>query len=646
VAGVRKVRRLVWPLTGACLEELLLKRLVDIRHLRCDLEESFGRAAEFNDQELKQHLLKLKELESALLNHLIFRRTEADKNGALTVAVVGDFSSGKSTFINALLGEPLCPVDVEPTQSVVTQFSYGEKFVVEEELPNGMRREVDHKDYTERVQHKGGCLGGGEFMFHIRCPSQTLANLRLIDTPGFGNPKNETVDNARTMRAVQNADVLFVILDANKGNPSAPLIEQIKVMRSTAEKTSLRPAFLLINKADLKPRSERAALKKKNERIYSGLFNQIELVSAVELAHGTDEPVLASVRAHFGRIERAIRSRQNIESTLSAAKDQNLGTYQLAVDGNAMSLPVVSREDLATREDLKSMVERVCEERIPLLANRSRREIESLRDRWKETLSEIRRWLKHSMSEASADDPNDSLSVHINDVRNETRGILSDIFKDASEEMFFPDVEVKKGFFFDDHCFGIVFQPEKLISKLEMELRWQDVDRLCKKFENNISQHFNVTASIEIRNTLEFFLGEFRPRLVEFRRDFIKEKIGTYDILEFIEKNNEMKGLLGTQDYLQAYKHRPSEWENNRNKRDACYAQWVSYGKAIAERWANEFIENYLILELNKVRYEVSRMLGKRSADQTRILADFKRLYDRTYRLIHSAPWLNFKNTH
>ena len=39
--------------------------------------------------------------------------------------VLGEFNHGKSTFINALLGEPLLPTGITPTTAVLAHVSHG-----------------------------------------------------------------------------------------------------------------------------------------------------------------------------------------------------------------------------------------------------------------------------------------------------------------------------------------------------------------------------------------------------------------------------------------------------------------------------------------------------------------------------------------
>lgn len=42
------------------------------------------------------------------------------------VVVVGEFSRGKSTFINALLGKRILPAKTNPTTTTINRISYGE----------------------------------------------------------------------------------------------------------------------------------------------------------------------------------------------------------------------------------------------------------------------------------------------------------------------------------------------------------------------------------------------------------------------------------------------------------------------------------------------------------------------------------------
>ncbi len=57
-------------------------------------------------------------------------RTKLEEE-AFNLVVLGQFKRGKSTFINALLGESILPTAIMPLTSVVTILRYGPKLKVE-----------------------------------------------------------------------------------------------------------------------------------------------------------------------------------------------------------------------------------------------------------------------------------------------------------------------------------------------------------------------------------------------------------------------------------------------------------------------------------------------------------------------------------
>ena len=70
----------------------------------------------FSKYELtKGELARAQELVDKLENHKI------------TVSVIGQFKRGKSTLVNAILGDKILPVGIVPVTAVVTTVEYGEK---------------------------------------------------------------------------------------------------------------------------------------------------------------------------------------------------------------------------------------------------------------------------------------------------------------------------------------------------------------------------------------------------------------------------------------------------------------------------------------------------------------------------------------
>lgn len=584
---------------GSNRERILLDRFCDLRRLRLDLEKLFS--PEIGSTSL---IHELDQLESALVNHLVGMRVEADKNRPLTVAVIGGFSSGKSTFINALLGADLCPTSIAPTTSVVTQFTHAEAFAVEQEMPDGTRTEISLSDYRARVQHGSSSTKEDELTFHIRCPSQILTKLHLLDTPGFENPKQEERDNARTMRAVRTADAIFFILDIACGNPTATLMKQCELVRAEEDELSQRPIFLLINKAETKPPSERAKIQKRCcTKEFSGRFRGVHLVSARELASGSDEPFLELLRRHFEGIERSIRRRERFDFSLNASKHESQGAYEVFLDGGSNSLPVAATADLATREDLVAMVEQVSRERIPLLAARFKRETDSLRIEWTRIVKKLSGWLEKRHAEApKSRNAGEWLSDSIASTRTSVEEAVVEILKDASEAILSPAHELQKGIIFDDHHYRISIEVTGFEGTIQADSRWTGVSKELKKLTARIEREFDLSVCLDGDLLKDASLADQRNWLGEIRN------------------------MFGMHHSVQSRVVSEPAWIGEEAARNAALAERIEGLRARAACWAHELSNSVLSPELERVRDEVIRAQGERSANEARFNEEHRRL--------------------
>lgn len=140
------------------------------------------------------------------LQHLI---NESGK-GEFTLAVVGAFTRGKSTFINALLRAEVVPTNVLPTTAVYTRISFGEEPAAELLFTRRKPRLVSLKEAkqyvatdTERIKRLKA--------IHIRYPSSYLeGGTNILDAPGIGSVYSEHREIA--LRCVAEADALVFVL--------------------------------------------------------------------------------------------------------------------------------------------------------------------------------------------------------------------------------------------------------------------------------------------------------------------------------------------------------------------------------------------------------------------------------------------------
>jgi len=126
--------------------------------------------------ELSDKLNEITELLSSLADEAPKKTDEA-----FVVAVCGHFSSGKSSFLNAVVGTDLCPVDTEITTKANTRFVYGEPAIFQ---LGSTRRELSIEEYKAIVQRP--VKSGDEIRFEVRLKNPILKRFVFLDTPGRG----------------------------------------------------------------------------------------------------------------------------------------------------------------------------------------------------------------------------------------------------------------------------------------------------------------------------------------------------------------------------------------------------------------------------------------------------------------------------
>ena len=236
-------------------------------------------------------------------NDLVTRLIKSEEGSLpLTVAVVGDFNAGKSSFINHFLQDgSICPENVSPTTSVVTKFMYGSEERVTIHQSGKRRRKISREEYDRRVQEqpKDSTINQNvRFTFEI--PNDALRGLELLDTPGLNNRKNPNDDNvAESIMA--ESDAFICLIDGNLGEIPQSAFKTLEQLKSKAPDSTI---LLVISKADKKwpPAIQKikTTFKAKSGNLFDG---RILTYSAKEDRHDIDtrhdiSSLLADLRNH------------------------------------------------------------------------------------------------------------------------------------------------------------------------------------------------------------------------------------------------------------------------------------------------------------------------------------------------------------
>ncbi|MGH7435635.1 MAG: dynamin family protein, partial [Polyangiaceae bacterium] len=178
-------------------------------------------------------------------------RLATDRASPVLMAVVGEFNAGKSTFINALVGQRVAPTGVLPTTAVPHRLKWtaGSLAVARIVLsPSGLAG-----GRAEPIVAPGDLSAALAALdprsvesVEIRLPFPALARVEVLDTPGFNAPRDDvSADHERlAWSALDEADIAVWLVDATQ-----PIKQSERLVLEEASRRSL-PVQILVNKTD------------------------------------------------------------------------------------------------------------------------------------------------------------------------------------------------------------------------------------------------------------------------------------------------------------------------------------------------------------------------------------------------------------
>ncbi|MET0813022.1 MAG: dynamin family protein [Microbacterium sp.] len=135
----------------------------------------------------------------------------------LRLAVAGMVKAGKSTLLNALLGEKIAPTDAGECTRTITWYRYGATAKVTAHLADGTQARLPvRRDDGHLVLDLDGYTADEVAWVDVEWPAESLRSMILIDTPGIGS-LSEAV-SARSFRfltpedSASGADAILYLL--------------------------------------------------------------------------------------------------------------------------------------------------------------------------------------------------------------------------------------------------------------------------------------------------------------------------------------------------------------------------------------------------------------------------------------------------
>jgi small GTP-binding protein len=293
---------------GSILNPALQRQLNDSRALLGDIRDSLVRFG------------------ATLADQAVLAQSIAQLDEFFLLVVVGEFNSGKSAFINALLGSPVLTEGVTPTTAEVHVIRYGE--TVQSELAETGARVVT-------------------------APADLLRDIHIVDTPGTNAILRE--HERLTAEFVPRSDLVLFVTSAER-----PFTETERAFLQTIREWG-KKILLVVNKIDIFERREDLdqvlTFVRDSARQQLGIVPETFGVSArLAMKAKQGQPALWQASG-FEPLERFIRDTLDEGSRFRLKLNNPLGVAQALASRYATIAEerlVVLRDDVSLLESIES----------------------------------------------------------------------------------------------------------------------------------------------------------------------------------------------------------------------------------------------------------------------------------------------------
>jgi len=228
-----------------------------------------------------------------------------------SIVVLGEFNHGKSTFINALLGEAILPVGITPTTAVLAHIKHGKKLQAHAVLESGKRKAIEAAKLAEWLTVEGDAARKKEeplAFIEITHPSPFLQdNVTIVDTPGVNDINDQRAEI--TYGYVPRADAVIFLLDAGQIlTASERQFLEERILRSSRDRL-----VFVVPKADvLEPQDLEKALSFARRNLANIVAEPVVFPISAKKALAGDreagrlEPLVAYLRVSLGAERRRL----------------------------------------------------------------------------------------------------------------------------------------------------------------------------------------------------------------------------------------------------------------------------------------------------------------------------------------------------
>ncbi|MEV9614970.1 dynamin family protein [Aliarcobacter butzleri] len=196
----------------------------------------------------------------------------------MEVAITGQFSAGKSTFLNALLSRNILPTGITPVTSKVNFINYGEEYKLKITYYSGAQEFAPIEsiaDFTDQREHEMKDIK----YLTLYAPMDILKDISFVDTPGLNSQSQSDTDTTRKVLRDVGGIIWLTLID------NAGKLSEAEVLEEYMQHFKNKSLCVLNQKDKLTPEQVETTTKYVSEK-FGKYFAKVVPISAMLALEG------------------------------------------------------------------------------------------------------------------------------------------------------------------------------------------------------------------------------------------------------------------------------------------------------------------------------------------------------------------------
>lgn len=234
-------------------------------------EEIYEKGLVGDIKRIKAALLDPKFMPSSSLEAILDKQIRRARY-PMEVAITGQFSAGKSTFLNALLSRNILPTGITPVTSKVNFINYGEEYKLKITYKSGAEEYHSIENIAAFTDQRQKDMDDIKYLT-LYAPMDVLKDISFVDTPGLNSQSQSDTDTTkRVLRDV--GGIIWLTLIDNAGKQS-----EAKILEEYMSHFKNKSLCVLNQKDKFTPEQVNTTVKYIQEK-FSQFFAQVTPISA------------------------------------------------------------------------------------------------------------------------------------------------------------------------------------------------------------------------------------------------------------------------------------------------------------------------------------------------------------------------------